>query len=442
MHLIQEMVRRQKTGCHCGIYSCCSANEYVLRAVMGRAKAHGVPALVEATANQVNQFGGYTGMKPGDFHAYCTGLARRAGLPDDALILGGDHLGPLTWSSLGEAEAMAHAGDLVQEYVLAGFTKIHIDTSMRLGSDADGERLGDDVIAQRGAILCAAAENAFSQRQKEYPFAQAPVYVIGSEVPIPGGAQEAGESVCVTYHEDARRTVAAFESAFGALGLQNAWGRVVALVVQPGVEFGDREVFEYDRGRARLLTAVLRDYPSLVFEGHSTDYQPMGKLREMVEDGIAILKVGPALTFAFREALCSLERIETALFEGRGVWLSGFRATLETAMLESPGDWQKHYHGDGVSQRFSRLYSFSDRVRYYLPLPAVKASIGRLVGNFEGCRIPLPLLSQFMPSQYKKIRSGQLENSADALILDRIGECIDDYLFATLPAAKVPSLSY
>lgn len=441
MHPIQEIVRQQKMGCKCGIYSCCSANEYVLRTVMERARSHHIPALIESTANQVDQFGGYTGMRPVDFYNYCYNLAHDTGLDSEMLILGGDHLGPLTWSAYPEKDAMANAVELVRQYVLAGFTKIHIDTSMRVASDDPGKRLKDEVIAARGAWLCAVAEAAFNERKASFPNAQYPVYIIGSEVPIPGGAQHQEESIAVTKPGDASATLCAFQRAFEKEGLAAAWKHVVAVVIQPGVEFGDREVFEYDRGHAAALTALLEQYPSLVFEGHSTDYQPKEKLKEMVEDGIAILKVGPALTFAFREALCALEKIEIAVFEGKNIWLSNFKETLETAMLENPSYWQKHYHGDGVNQRISRLYSFSDRARYYLPLPAVKASIDRLIGNFNDFAIPFPLLSQFMPAQYKKIRSGQLRNSAAELVKDRIGECIDDYLFACSSPVQDPSIS-
>ena len=303
---------------------------------MERAKKRGIPVLIEATANQVNQFGGYTGMKPANFYAYCIELAQKVGLSERSIILGGDHLGPLTWSKLGEEQAMANAQELVRQYVLAGFTKIHLDTSMRLASDPADKGLSDEVIAKRGATLCAAAEKAFQERARSVPNAQKPVYVIGSEVPIPGGAQEVEESISVTKPGDCKATISAFREAFEKNNLLQAWERVVAVVVQPGVEFGDRDVFEYNREAAKPLTAVLKEYPSLIFEGHSTDYQTPQKLREMVEDGIAILKVGPALTFALREGLLALEQIERVLFEGKDIWLSGFASVLENAMLNTP----------------------------------------------------------------------------------------------------------
>ena len=430
MHPLQSMVLQQKQGIPAGIYSCCSASEYVLRAAILRAKRHGVPLLIEATANQVNQFGGYTGMRPADFYAYIMGLAQGYGMPKDQIILGGDHLGPLTWTDLSEAEAMVYAEDLVSLFVEAGFTKIHLDTSMRLASDSKAERLSDATIARRGARLCKAAEAAYVRRAAVNPGSMAPVYIIGSEVPIPGGAQEAEDAVEITRPADCLATYEAFRNAFAEIGLADAWQRVIGLVIQPGVEFGNKDVFLYDRAKATDLIACLKELP-LVFEGHSTDYQTPVCLRDMVQDGIAILKVGPALTFALREALFALECIEKELFQGTGGYLSDFRAVLEHAMLENPGNWTKHYHGDGNATRFARAYSLSDRARYYLPNPAVESAVVRLLENLS---VPLPfsLISQYMPMQYPRVRSGAVQNKPIALLLDRIGDCIDEYYYATL----------
>jgi len=152
MHLIREIIARHKSGAHAGIFSCCSANEYVIRAVLRKCKAYRLPALIEATANQVNQFGGYIGKTPKDFHAWVGELAKREGFDASGLILGGDHLGPLTWAGLDAGEAMANAGELIREYIKAGFVKIHIDTSMRLASDNRGERLPAEMTVAAAGI--------------------------------------------------------------------------------------------------------------------------------------------------------------------------------------------------------------------------------------------------------------------------------------------------
>ena len=431
-----DLVRLQKSGHPVGIYSACTANRHVLKAVMQRAAASGQPALIEATANQVDQNGGYTGMTPAMFAKYVEEIAAEMNFPMDRVILGGDHLGPLTRSNQPESEAMLFSEELVRQYVMAGFTKIHLDTSMRVLDDDISVPLDDATIAGRGARLCAVAENAFAKLLKQNPNALAQVYIIGSEVPIPGGAQEHEDGISVTHPADCQKTLAAFRNAYLEKGLGEAWKRVIGLVVQPGVEFGDSDVFVYDRNAAAELTASLKDWPQGVFEGHSTDYQPKEALRAMVEDGIAILKVGPALTFGLREALFSLERMEKELYYGKSCRFSNFQEVFEQAMLDQPQNWQKHYHGNAWDLHFARKFSYSDRARYYLPDSKVDESINILIQNINDARIPMTLLSQYMPLQYQSVRAGKIKLTADELIQDHIGNYIDDYLYAVDPAAK------
>jgi D-tagatose-1,6-bisphosphate aldolase subunit GatZ/KbaZ len=428
LHPLRQLVKDRADGKIYGMYSACTANEYVIEAVLQRASRSGTVALIEATANQVNQFGGYTGMTPADFVAFVQGIAGRAGFPAERLILGGDHLGPLVWQGEPAESAMAKSAALVTDYVKAGFTKLHLDTSMKLGGDDPSARLSDDAIAARAAALAKVAHEALPDG------AATPVFVIGSEVPIPGGEQETVSSLSVTTVGDMKNTIGAFERAFASEGISQLWDSVVALVVQPGVEFGDDAIFPYDRAAAAELSKELNNYPSLVFEGHSTDYQPPGKLREMVEDGICVLKVGPALTFYLREALFALEAIEQALCEGSE--LSGFAGAMERAMLESPGNWQKYYPGTREEQAFKRRYSYSDRCRYYLPL--LGDVIGKLLGNLSSVKIPVSLLSQFMPVQAARVRDGALSCDPKTLLLDRVGDCIDGYLFATKDDRRDP----
>lgn len=429
MHYIQELVAQHHNGKTAGIYSCCSANIFVLRAAIQRAIEHNTPVLIEATANQVNQFGGYTGMQPHNFYDWVSKLAADMGLPKEHLILGGDHLGPLTWSNCKEAEAMSLAKDLVCAYVTAGFTKIHLDTSMRLADDDKDGRFSDEIIARRGAELCSAAEAAFQKLLQANPNVMAPIYVIGSEVPIPGGAQEAEDSLTVTSKESCLKTLNTFKKVFCDYGLQDAWKRVVGLVVQPGVEFGDTDVFLYNRENAKNLLSILKEQPHLCFEGHSTDYQTSEALKEMVEDGICILKVGPALTFGLREALFSLELIECELIADKSQ-RSNFRNILEQEMIENPGNWIKYYHGNEQQQKFARAFSMSDRARYYMNGQKIQQSIQRLFENLNNINIPQTIISQYMPVQYRRVQNGKILPTADALVIDHIGDYIDDYLYA------------
>lgn len=426
---LKQIVKAQKEGRAVGIYSCCSANEYVIRAALLKGKKDNSCVLIESTANQCDQYGGYTGMKPADFKAFVEDIAKEIGFDTNKLFLGGDHLGPLTFTSMNEEEAMKEADELIRCYVSAGFTKIHIDTSMRVKDDDVNTRLSDETIARRGARLAKVAEEAYAKLLETNPDAIEPVYIVGSEVPIPGGAQGAvDEGVQVTKPEDFKATLNTFEKAFKDNGLDHAWSNVIGIVVQPGVEEKDSGCTEYDRAKAVDLCAAIRDYDNIVFEGHSTDYQTKIKLREMVEDGIAILKVGPGFTFMMRQALFALADIENELLKDKA---SHFKDVLDAAMLKDTKYWSKHYIGTEEEVALKRKYSFSDRCRYYMPVPEVKQAMQTMIKNLRTNGIPLNLLTQYMPIQYTRVREGLLENDPEALIVDRICDSIDEYLYAT-----------
>lgn len=426
-HPLQEMMDRRRRGEKCGIPSYCTANEPVLEEALIRAKKLGEPVLIEATANQVNQYGGYTGMKPRDFCAKVLELAKKVGVPEQQIILGGDHLGPLTWQDLPEAEAMAKSEELVYQYTAAGFTKIHLDTSMKVADDPEGA-LSTETVARRGVQLYKVCMKAYEELLKTKPDAMRPVFIIGSEVPIPGGAQEAEDSLAVTKPEAFEDTVRTYRRMFEEAGVPDGWNDVIAVVVQPGVEFGDDQVFLYDREAAKALCAKLSDYPEVVFEGHSTDYQSAKCLREMVEDGICILKVGPAITYGLREGLFALSMMERELVPAAEQ--AHFIETLEETMTENPNNWQKHYHGSFHQLGLARKYSFSDRARYYIGDPKVTAAQEKLFANLEKYPIPMNMLHQYMPRQYEAVRNGTLAFTPRALAMDGIARFMEDYEYA------------
>lgn len=426
-HPMQEMMEKRRQGIKCGIPSYCSANELVLEIALRRAKLLNQPVLIEATANQVNQYGGYTGMLPKDFYKLVLDMAAEIDLPEQMVILAGDHLGPLTWQNLTEAEAMEKSIELVYQYTRAGFTKIHLDTSMKVADDAEG-LLSTEVIARRGATLYKAAIKGYEELKAEKPEAIRPVFVIGSEVPIPGGAQEAEDSLAVTSVAAFKDTVATYKRVWEEEGVGEGMNDVIAVVVQPGVEFGDDQVFLYDHDAATELCAALKEFPEVCFEGHSTDYQSPACLKAMVEDGIAILKVGPALTYGLREALFSMSLMENELVPAEE--RSNFIDVLEKVMLENPGNWQKHYHGDEKQLHLARKYSFSDRARYYIGQPEVIEAMNKLFANLNAHKIPLNMLHQYMPLTYAKVRDGILPLDAKELAMDGVTNFMLDYEYA------------
>lgn len=415
----KELVSANKNHKPNAICSVCSSNVFVLKAALEEGVRTGMPVLIEATANQVNQFGGYTGMLPKDFKAYVSNMAKEIGFDTSKLILGGDHLGPLTWSSEPAEEAMKKADTLVSQYAAAGFDKIHLDCSMRLGSDNPDCALDIKTVAQRAARLAKCAEAVAPNK---------PVYIIGSEVPIPGGATEKEEGLSITTPEDLINEYKTFEEAFLEVGLEDAWTRVVAIVVQPGVEFGDDQVFLYNPETARELTEAAHGLENIVLEGHSTDYQPASCLNAMINDGIGILKVGPALTFAVREALFALEKIEREMYkQAPKNGYSDFAETMERVMLAAPDNWNHHYHGDEDSLCLMRKFSLSDRCRYYMECPELRNAVSVLIKNIDEIKIPFGLMHQYLPQQADAVIAGRLKPTAENLIKENVAYVLRTY---------------
>lgn len=417
-HYLQKLAGAHAQGRVMGITSVCSAHALVIEAALRNGLAGTTPVLIEATCNQVNHEGGYTGMKPADFRRFVLEIAERVGFDPQRLILGGDHLGPNPWRHLPAGIAMRNAERMLEAYARAGFSKIHLDASMACMGETDP--LDGALVAERAARLAAVVERTVNDVGLPAPF-----YVIGTEVPVPGGASEKVEDLEVTSAQSARETIELHRQAFIQQGLDGVFARVIGLVVQPGVEFGNENVVVYQPEKARQLSAILQDEPQLVFEAHSTDYQPASALTHLVRDGFAILKVGPGLTFALREALYALDHIAAAL---RSVpEQESLRKTMETLMLAEPHYWDGYYHGDDDALRVQRHFSYSDRIRYYWPFAAASRAVEEMFQAFGDEPIPETLVSQYLPQLYPRVTSGQGDGSARALVLAAIGQALNQY---------------
>ncbi|NVM77309.1 D-tagatose-1,6-bisphosphate aldolase subunit GatZ/KbaZ [Duganella sp. SG902] len=431
MDYLLNLVRRHKAGERVGIHAVCSAHPLVIEAAMETALERGLPVLIEATSNQVNQDGGYTGMTPAAFRDFVHGIADRVGLARDRILLGGDHLGPNAWQGQPAETAMVRSEVLIEQYVTDGFRKIHLDCSMSCAGDP--VPLPDAVVAERAARLCVVAERAWQAAGGE-----APVYVVGTEVPVPGGAHEDLEELSVTTPGAAALTIKVHRLAFAAAGLAPVWPRVIGLVVQPGVEFDHHKVIDYKPERAVELSRFIEGEPTLVYEAHSTDYQTPANLAALVAGHFAILKVGPGLTFALRETLWALADIEQEMAgEGKG---SDFKNTVLEVMRAEPEYWRKYYGGDAARARFDQQYSLSDRIRYYWPHPAIQEAQARLMANLEREAPPLTLLSQYLPAQYEAVREGRVRNLPADLLKEGVARVLRQYMDACDAGAATKEL--
>ncbi len=390
---LEQLKADHRAGRRGGVVSICSSHPEVLAAAVCLARDEGLPLLVEATAAQVNPQGGYSGMTPAAFSSRLTALAEGLGLGRNSLVLGADHLGPYVWRSLPSARALDHAAELARQCVAAGFRKLHLDLS---AACADDPPSGPDLAAtaRRTAVLCRAAEEEASRLPAGAPL---PLYVVGSDVPPPGGRAGPLEEIAVTRPEHVAEFLTRVKQELGRAGLEQAWERVLAVVVQPGIEFGHAGALRYRPEKAAALSAFHDRLPGIMtYEVHSTDYQPPDCLARLIADHFLILKVGPCLTDAYREALFLLEEIETALARRRpGITSSGLRAALARAMRDHPEHWRDHYRGSEEEIEALLLLSRLDRVRYYWARPEVEAACSRLLANLSPS-IPEELAKEFI----------------------------------------------
>jgi len=413
MSVVRDLITRNRAGEPLGLPSFCTANGHVLRAVLAHAAETELPTVIEATCNQVNQEGGYTGMRPQDFMAWLSNMAGEAGASMDRLILGGDHLGPNPWKSEPAEQAMDKAKELVKLYVEAGFTKIHLDASMACRGEPN---LTFEQIAERAADLCAVAERYAPDPDKL-------IYVIGTEVPIPGGETEEPAALDVTSVDRFRATIETHRHTFAARDLGAAWERIVSVVTQPGVDFGHSSIYPFVPEKARSLSEAILSEDGLTFEAHSTDYQSTEALSRLVENHFFFLKVGPELTFRFREAVFALIAME-AWIEPEAP--SGLEEVITRRMDDSDGYWRDYYRGTEREIARLRIFSYSDRIRYYWSDPEVSEALNRLIQNLETAGLPETVVSPFFPDR----AFGDIPTDPETLITKHVQRCVQRYVEA------------
>ena len=376
--VLRDIIRQNRSGNAVAIPSVCSAQPDVLRASLGLAERLDRQIVIEATSNQVNQDGGYTGMRPSDFIIFVNNLADTTHVDRARIIFGGDHLGPQAWRNLDADRAMAKADTMVRDYTAAGFAKIHLDCSE--GCAGEPQQLTDEVTAKRSARL---AQICYDENPNL-------LFVVGTEVPPPGGARvDEDNDIPPTSPEAARETLAAHMATFGEMS-----SNIGGLVVQPGVEFSPTEVHALPMERDPKLIDALTDYPHVCLEAHSTDYQDDAVYPRLAQLGFAFQKVGPALTFAYREALYALDQLHPNT--------GALQATMEELMIEDPSKWQAHYHGNDESLYTQRHHGLADRIRYYWPQEKAKNAVHTLLSAFD-----------------RPIADGDLARVFDTAILDR-----------------------
>jgi tagatose-1,6-bisphosphate aldolase non-catalytic subunit AgaZ/GatZ len=148
-----------------------------------------------------------------------------------------------------------------------------------------------------------------------------------------------------------------------------------------------------------------------------------------------VLKVGPALTFALREALYALDQIADVLGPGRHG--RSLMQEMEREMLAHPGYWKPYYAG-APDEHVLRHFSYSDRIRYYWASPAAQGAVGSLLDRLGGGPIPETLVSQFLPGLYPRVASGALVASPRALLVEAVRDVLRTYSSACRAGRRSP----
>ena len=382
--ILRDIIARNNAGECIAIPSVCSAHPEVISASLQLASRLNRPLVIEATSNQVNQFGGYTGMDAKAFVACIDDLKSKNGISPNLIELGGDHLGPQVWKSETAEMAMAKARELVSDYVRAGINKIHLDCSE--GCAGEPLLIDNETAAERAASLAVSCLDAASAPEEL-------LFVIGTEVPPPGGARlDDNGHVIPTSPVSAAKTLIAHRNAFANKGIADLWPQVSGLVVQPGVEFGPDQIFNLPADVEPGLRDVISDYPGICLEAHSTDYQPPETFLNLAKMGFAFQKVGPALTFALRRALYALDEIVQKLSPSS----VALPMVMEAAMRKNPKHWRSYYSEDDTIKWH---FSYADRIRYYWPLSVVQKAVENLISTFDELRVSKQILAKhFSPA--------------------------------------------
>ena len=85
---------------------------------------------------------------------------------------------------------------------------------------------------------------------------------------------------------------------------------------------------------------------------------------------------------------------------------------------------------DSESLDLDLQYSLSDRIRYYWPNPDVQRACVAMFERLDRAKIPLTLLSQYLPRQYDAVRAGRLTVAANEILREGIAQTLRPYLAA------------
>lgn len=338
--------------------SLCSSNFDVLKLSMIFAKYNDLPLLIESTSNQVNQFGGYTYLKPRQFYKKLKDLAKKIKFKNNFYI-GADHLGPLPWKNLNDHVAMKNSIKLFKDVVNSGYNKIHIDTGIKLKND---KILSKKKIIQR----CEKIFNSISKKKLNNIF-----FVFGTEVPVAGGG---------TLYNSKTTSLASIKDD---LKYYSKLQKSFSLVIEPGLGFNNSKVFDL-KIKYFKKKKILSRLSNFSYEAHSSDFQNSLALKKLVKNNFKFLKVGPELTFFYMRAIMQMHKIENMNnFKKK----SNIRKIISAEMNRDNKYWVNYYHGSKKKIEYLKFNSLLDRSRYYWSKKNITKSLRLLKQNINSLDI-------------------------------------------------------
>ena len=330
--------------------SLCTSNLDVLKTAIYFCKKKNFPILIESTSSQVNQQGGYSGKKPKDFFYSVNKIAKKINFPKKNLHIGGDHLGPLPWKNLSSKIALHNSIRLINDCLKSNYSKIHIDTSIKCSSDK--------VLTSQEIFLI--TKTILNKIKKNKKLRKA-FLVIGTEVPLSGGNDKSKlklTSKSQIFHDVEK---------FKRIRIGN---KPFGLVIEPGMKFMHYTILSPKFKNFKKKKLISKRF-NFVFEAHSTDYQSLSCLKNLVKNNFKFLKVGPELTFYMTRALFFMEELEKKYFSKNK---SNIKQKIFIEMMQNKKHWNSYYSGRKKFLKKLILNSRLDRIRYYLNKEKIEKS--------------------------------------------------------------------
>ena len=368
--------------------SFCTANFLVLNTLLIFCKKKKLPALIESTSNQVNQFGGYSKNHPKDFIKKINGFIKSLKINKKSVYFGGDHLGPLPWKNNKSSVALKNSIKLIDLYLKANYQKIHIDTSIQCKDD---KLIADKIIFARTEYIL---KNLTNKKKLNKIF-----FVFGTEVPFAGGNDK--KKFKITQNN---KIITDYQNFSKLLNSEKLSLKDFALVIEPGMKFKNNSITK-PNFKSFEINRKFSKKNKFYFEAHSTDYQDLETLKKLVKNNFKILKVGPELTYNLIKSLLFMQEIEKIFFKKN----SDFKKIIIKNMLFNNFYW-KDFFNMGRKKKLEKdlLNSFYDRARYYLSIDDVMNSIKILEININ--KIEREEIIRLLKKKIKKKNIMNLKN--------------------------------